>query len=126
MQLKQRRTGGFTLIEIMIAVAIIGMVAVLAIPNAMRAREAAQISGILNNLRIIEDAKTQWALNERKGTDAIPDPADLQVYVGLNKWPGDNRIVNELYHLEDLGTPAFATCDANLGQYPAQTQIKAY
>ena len=53
---------GFTLVEIMIVVAIIALLAVIAVPNLIKAREATQLSTCQNNKRLIYDAIDQWAL----------------------------------------------------------------
>jgi prepilin-type N-terminal cleavage/methylation domain-containing protein len=72
MQIRSIRNKGFTLVEIMIVVAIIGLLAAIAIPNFVRARESAQLNSIANNLRILEGAKEQWALENKKSTtDAV-------------------------------------------------------
>ena len=68
MKIQTSRKAGFTLVEIMIVVAIIGLLAAIAIPNFVKARENAQLNSIINNLRIVEGAKDQWALENKKGT----------------------------------------------------------
>jgi len=69
MKLKNlRRTGAFTLVEIMIVVAIIGLLAAIAIPNFVRARETSQTNTCVSNLRQIDAAKDQWALEKGKTT----------------------------------------------------------
>ena len=60
--------GGFTLVEIMIVVAIIGLLAAIAIPNFMKAREKAQKNACIANLRQMEGAKTLWALDNGGST----------------------------------------------------------
>ena len=63
---------GFTLVEIMIVVAIIGLLAAIAVPNFMRARENAQTNACIANLKQISGAITLWALDENKSaTDNV-------------------------------------------------------
>ena len=60
--MQKNRKSGFTLVEIMIVVAIIGLLAAIAIPSFVRAREASQTNACINNLRQISGAKDQWAI----------------------------------------------------------------
>jgi prepilin-type N-terminal cleavage/methylation domain-containing protein len=76
---------GFTLVEIMIVVAIIGLLAAIAIPNFVRARAVAQASACINNLKQIDGAASQFALEQGKKTgDPINFPDDLTPYIKLN------------------------------------------
>jgi prepilin-type N-terminal cleavage/methylation domain-containing protein len=79
---KNNRKSGFTLVEIMIVVAIIGLLAAIAIPNFVKARTTSQQNACINNLRLIDSSKQQWALEQRQQSSATPAGTDLQPYLG--------------------------------------------
>jgi len=77
MRINVSRKTGFTLVEIMIVVAIIGLLAAVAIPNLVKARKDAQKTACRSNLKAIAGAKELWALQEKRPDTDVPTDADL-------------------------------------------------
>lgn len=122
-ELMRPKATAFTLVEIMIVVAIIGLLAAIAIPNFVKARENAQLNSIMNNLRIIDGAKDQWALEQKKGTgDAVDSIGVLSDYL---KGGTVKQIVGETYFPGKIGDPATARIPVKLGTYPAAGTISS-
>src|SRR5947208_3006529 len=81
MKNRTSRNSGFTLVEIMIVVAIIGLLAAIAIPNFVKARTTSQMNACINNLRQIDGAVQQWALEYKKDPAATVVEADVTPYL---------------------------------------------
>lgn len=77
MKLQLNKRHAFTLVEIMIVVAIIGMISAIAIPQFMRYRTASQRNTCIANLRQMQNAKIQWAFEKGKPLTDTPLEADL-------------------------------------------------
>jgi prepilin-type N-terminal cleavage/methylation domain-containing protein len=81
LHLRPRKRAGFTLVEIMIVVAIITLLASLAIPGFLRARKRAQASRVKDDLRLIEAAVDQYAIETHKQPGAVVSVADWTAYL---------------------------------------------
>lgn len=78
---KNHKKAGFTLVEIMIVVAIIGLLAAIAIPSFVKARTSSQTNACINNLRQIDGAKDQWAIEYQQAPTATPGTSDIDEYL---------------------------------------------
>ena len=76
-----RKHAGFTLVEIMIVVAIIALLAAIAVPGFLRARKRSQASKILNDLRMIDAAVDQYAIETNRTTNFVVAVTDWTNYV---------------------------------------------
>jgi prepilin-type N-terminal cleavage/methylation domain-containing protein len=76
-----RKRAGFTLVEIMIVVAIIALLAAIAVPGFLRARKRSQASKILNDLRLIDSAVDQYAIETARSTGSAVSVSDWTNYL---------------------------------------------
>jgi prepilin-type N-terminal cleavage/methylation domain-containing protein len=76
--------GGFTLVEIMIVVAIIALLAAIAVPGFLRARKRSQASRVVNDLRLIDSAVDQYAIENNKATGQQVGTADWALFMKKN------------------------------------------
>ena len=77
---------GFTLVEIMIVVTTIGILAAMAVPNALTAKESSEKIACIKNMRNIQAAVQMWALDTSAGSDTVPAIEDL-VPAYIRTWP---------------------------------------
>ncbi|HEX4085365.1 MAG TPA: type II secretion system protein [Chthoniobacteraceae bacterium] len=72
---------GFTLVEIMIVVAIIALLASIAVPNFLRARKRSQATRVLEDMRVLDNATDEYAIENNKSSGALANITDLKAYV---------------------------------------------
>ena len=81
LQKLNKNRGGFTLVEIMIVVAIIALLAAIAVPNFLRARKRSQAASVLQDMRIIDSAIDQYAIETNKSTNNTVAWTDIKAYL---------------------------------------------
>ncbi len=94
-----KRRGGFTLVEIMIVVAIIALLAAIAVPGFLRARKRSQARRIINDLRLIDSAVDQYAIETNKKSGDAVAIADWTNYLkkGTNLYSTGLDILGNTY-----------------------------
>jgi prepilin-type N-terminal cleavage/methylation domain-containing protein len=103
----------FTLVEIMIVVSIIGLLAVIAVTNVILARDTSRLNVIRRNLREIDAAKEQWAMEKRQPEGApVAAVSDLSEYL---RGGTVREVVKETYTPNPVGTPPTATLPPGTG-----------
>ena len=108
MKIRTSSQAGFTLVEIMIVVALIGLLATIATPTWVRARTNSQMNTCVNNLRQIDGAKQQWALETKQSTNAIPGYSDISGYLKNSvscPTAGSDTSFGGSYEVNNIATP---------------------
>jgi prepilin-type N-terminal cleavage/methylation domain-containing protein len=115
---------GFTLVEILIVVAIIGLLAAIAIPSFMHARAKSQATACISNLRQIESAVQQLALETGKHLgDVVNYPDDITPYIKLNSARSiPSCPAGGIYNLQTVGAIPQALCSLSTTVDPPHTQ----
>ena len=80
-KLNKKSRAGFTLVEIMIVVAIIALLAAIAVPGFLRARKRSQASKVLNDLRLIDSAVDQYAIENNRTAGSVVTTAAWTQYM---------------------------------------------
>lgn len=107
-----RKSKGFTLVEIMIVVLIIGILMAIAVPNFIKARSNSRLQTVIANLKQIDSAKEQWAMENGAVSGAAVASGDLTPTY-MKSWP-DNTPVTGTYVPNAVGTnPSFLSKDAD-------------
>jgi prepilin-type N-terminal cleavage/methylation domain-containing protein len=105
MKLNTMPRAGFTLLEIMIIVTLIGVLAAISIPTFLRARTTSQANVCINTLRQIESATQQWALELKKSPSSPVTEADVTPYMKkVRACPAGGKTFADSYTLTDVST----------------------
>jgi prepilin-type N-terminal cleavage/methylation domain-containing protein len=85
---------GFTLVEIMIVVAVIGLLAALLMPSVMKARKRSQAVTILSEVRLMDAAIDQWALEKRIPENSLVATSEAATYLKGRGWHNTDLLGN--------------------------------
>lgn len=117
---KARAERGFTLVEIMIVVLIIGILLAIAVPNFVRARESSRSKSCIANLKQIQAAKEQWAMDTNAAPNATPTQQDLSPNY-VKSWPacpsGGSYTINDLQNDPTCSIGVQSGCQATPKQH---------
>jgi prepilin-type N-terminal cleavage/methylation domain-containing protein len=122
---RSRKSRAFTLVEIMIVVLLIGILMAIAVPNFLRAREDSRKSTCIANLRQIDSAKDQWAMDKKKVEDDLVEWSDLTGPSGYLSGPATGPVCpsDGIYALNAVDTDPTCTKSA-LGHTLPQPRAK--
>src|SRR6266568_5690409 len=105
MKIRASNKSGFTLVEIMIVVAIIGLLAAIAIPNFVKARTTSQMNACINNLRQLDGAIQQYALENKQAAAAAVTLNDCTPYLKNSVvCPSGGVAITDSYTVKDCST----------------------
>ena len=107
---------GFTLIELMIVVGVIALLTTIAVPNLARARDTSRLNMIYSNLRALDAAKDQWALDNNQATGT--PVAGLGVLTNYFRGGGIQDVLHETYVPNPVGTRSEADLPPGVGLGP--------
>ena len=114
-KINSKTHSGFTLVELMIVVGIIALLATIAVPNLAKARDTSRLNIIYSNLRSIDAAKDQWALETNQATGTLVDSMSvLRPYLRN----GLLDVLNETYVPNPIGTRSEADLPPGVGLGP--------
>ncbi len=112
---------GFTLVEIMIVVAIIALLAALALPSFTRARKRSQAVSVKNDLKAVDSAIDQYALETNKSPGMLPVAGDIRAYVKTGSRLGNALLAGNTSFKDPLDHDVIIPSVDFLPKVPAQT-----
>jgi general secretion pathway protein G len=107
---------GFTLTELMIVVGVIALLTTIAVPNFARARDSSRLNLIYSNLRTLESAKDQWAIDNNQPSGALV--ANMSLLNGYFRGGSLNAVISETYVPNPIGTNSEADLPAGIAVGP--------